>query len=203
MSLFSRNGTRTDLSIRLPASAGQAMPDGSGYLLVIDAGAAYDARGRGLHRVTAGRVLAVGPTRWLTRQCDRATHCVNVVVDPGRDTRHVLSRQVDVDANEPIGVISPDGMTAAVPTTHPTGTVTLRLLDLASGSDRPLALSISPPGTLDSEVAWSPDSRWLFVTTAAGNLVAVDERTGRARGLGVELPRLTQLAVRPSLARPR
>ncbi len=45
-------------------------------------------------------------------------------------------------------------------------------------------------------MAWSPDSRWLFVAAADGKLLAVNARTGQAKSLGVTLPAVSQVAIR-------
>jgi hypothetical protein len=47
-------------------------------------------------------------------------------------------------------------------------------------------------------LAWSPDSRWLFIVTARGYLAAVNARTERVGGLGVSLPPVSQITVRNS-----
>jgi hypothetical protein len=49
----------------------------------------------------------------------------------------------------------------------------------------------------ESSMVWSPDGRWLFVAAAGGKLDAVDTRTGRIEGLGVRLPAVDQVAIRP------
>ena len=61
-----------------------------------------------------------------------------------------------------------------------------------SGSPVPLGPDSLAPGKL----AWSPDSRWLFVVTAHGGLAAVNAGTRSVEGLGVRLPWLSQIAVR-------
>jgi hypothetical protein len=52
-------------------------------------------------------------------------------------------------------------------------------------------------------LAWSPDSRWLFVITARGYLAAINARTQRVEGLGVTLPPVSQIAVRNPQGQPR
>ena len=48
----------------------------------------------------------------------------------------------------------------------------------------------------DGALAWSPDSRWLFVASADGRLFPVEAATGQVHDLGVPLPPIEQLAVR-------
>jgi hypothetical protein len=74
--------------------------------------------------------------------------------------------------------------------------VTLHLLNLVSGSDQQTPVSLDAESVTDQTLAWSPDSRWLFVVTAQGKLAAIDARTGHAEDLGVLLPRLSVIAVR-------
>ena len=54
----------------------------------------------------------------------------------------------------------------------------------------------APPESL----AWSSDSRWLFVVAANGNLLAVNARTGRVESLGITLPRIEQVVIALSCA---
>jgi uncharacterized protein YjiK len=45
-------------------------------------------------------------------------------------------------------------------------------------------------------MAWSPDSRWLFVVTDTGAVRVVSASTGQVGSLGVRLPFISQVAVR-------
>jgi hypothetical protein len=198
MSLVGLDGARTGPSIRLPVTRQwPAMSDGAGYVLVRGVGGDYDARPDGLHRVTTGAVVAVGWTRWLAVECDDRARCVSVVVDRKDGSRRRLgSAQADVTVPTG-GVIAPDGSVAAVYGTAPTegsNSLTVHLINLLSGADHPLALSLSPDG-FDGSVVWSPDSRWLFVVSDR-RLAVVDVRTRDVRDLGVALPPIEQLAVR-------
>ena len=74
--------------------------------------------------------------------------------------------------------------------------VTLHLLNLVSGADQQISVSLDQESAADQTLAWSPDSRWLFIVTAQGKLAAVDARTGHVEGLGVSLPPLGLIAVR-------
>jgi hypothetical protein len=120
-----------------------------------------------------------------------------MVTDTATGTQRQLGGPpvMSVSASSP-GAIAPDGATAAVFRVTAGGGITLHLLDLATGADRqaavPLDQASAGPGTL----AWSPDSRWLFVITAHGGLAVVNGRTEQVGGLGVRLPWLSQIAVR-------
>jgi hypothetical protein len=204
MSLVWLDGRMTGVSMRLPSSSGPrlAIPDGRGYALVYYVGAGaeaddvYDVRTSGYHRI-AGSIAAVGPTRWLTVDCNHQ-RCSNVVVDPASGKQRRLPGQ---PAQAPgiiaPGVIAPDGSAAAVIGLSGRQ-VTLHLIDLASGTSLRIPVTLDQ-GSMDRQtLAWSPDSRWLFVVTAHGRLAAVSARTHRVEGLGVALPPVSQIAIRSS-----
>jgi hypothetical protein len=202
MSLATVDGQRLGVSIRFAggnAALLSSRSDGRGYFLLEWAGGVYDARPGALHLITTGTVAAVGPTRWLAVECGGSTHCADVVIDQVSGARRILpglavSGPPAGEAMFP-GTISPDGSTAAVFRANEKGTFVLHLIDLASGADHQLAVQGSPG---DGTMAWSPDSRWLFVAASpaqAGKLVAVNARTRRAAGLGVALPQVSQVAV--------
>lgn len=183
----------------LPIPAGgnvqAGTPDGAGYLLFPGVGGTYDSRPDGLHRVTTGTVLAVGPTRWLVSECDNRGKCTTVVIDRTGGARHVL-RPIPLVGNSVLpGLISPDGTTAAeLDSSSQIGAVHLR--DLTSGADHPLAVPTDQSSFNLGVQVWSPDSRWLFIATADEHLAVVDAHTRQVRDLGISLPNLNQLAIR-------
>ena len=198
MPLVRMDGTETGVSLRLPPGGpGEAISDGQGGVLVGvgSPGGMYDVRPGGFHPVD-GMLAAVGPTRWLTVDCHTGHHCSNVIVDPATGTRHLLpGPSAEAPSGTAPGVIAPDGSAAAI--VRATGDrVTLHLVNLVSGADQQISVSLDAQSADDQTLAWSPDSRWFFVVAARGELAAVDARTGRAEGLGVELPALRQIAVR-------
>ena len=181
------------------ADYSQATSDGRGGVLVIDyseTGVTYDdVRPGGFQRI-AGMLAAVGPTRWLVVDCHAGHRCSNVIVDPATGAQHALPGP----SAEPLpgaapGVIAPDGSAAAIAAASG-DRVTLHLLNLVSGSDQQIPVSLDAESAADQTLAWSPDSRWLFVVTAQGKLAVVDARTGHVEGLGVSLPPLSLIAVR-------
>lgn len=196
MVLVGMDGRPTHVSIRIPGdSAGYVASDGAGYLLVTSTGGVYDARPDGLRRVTTGVVLAAGPTRWLTVECEDQHRCATVVIDRVSGARRVLAG-VPAAVNSAAGVISPDGSMAVVLPISPAGTATLHLVDLGSGADHPLAVTTDRGSFNDGTLVWSPDSRRLFVAAAGGRLLVVDAYNGAARDLGVALPHISQVGVR-------
>jgi hypothetical protein len=190
-------GLPTGVNIRIPSDMSplSATPDGAGYLLLQRQQGLYDARPDGLHRISTGTLMAVGPTGWLVRECPSKAHCVTALIDRATMAHRVVGSALD---SQP-GVIAPDGRTAAVFQGGPDSPRIL-LLNLTTGATRPLGLPGAPsedPGT----IVWSPDSRWLLVTNAGGKVHAIDATTREVTDLadaGVAIPPITQLAVRDS-----
>jgi hypothetical protein len=200
-----------------------AVSDGRGDVLV-DTGSfnVYDA-GPGWDRPVPGTVVAVGPTAWLAVTCNPLyRHCRNTVVDIADGARRTLPGPAagypyDFFSWPPTGVIAPDGGTAAVAETasgQPTtsdiashgGTagvsqsgraavLTVHLINLRTGANRNLGIPLGADLS-DESMAWSPDSRWLFIAAADGKLVAVDASTGTAQLLQAPLPAVEQVAIR-------
>ena len=115
-------------------------------------------------------------------------------------TRIPLSTGPGGAGQSAIGVISPDGATAAVLAGSPQARI--EVIDLVTGAAHALALRIdwseAGMGRAWESMAWSPDSRWLFI--ANGDLYAASQRTGQminlTRALGPALPQLLQLSTR-------
>ncbi len=174
------------------------MADGRGGLLVFgNNGQQYDAAPGRLRRVGA-LLVATGPTRWLGLACHDG-HCRNVVIDVSTGARRVLPGPPVSIVTWPWpwqpGVVAPDGTAAAVIEAGRYGHVMLRFIDLVSGAVTTIDTPVNQT-TSSSMLAWSPDSRWLFVAGSGGKLVAVDADSHQVRGLGIPLPALTQIAIR-------
>ncbi|HEY3088834.1 MAG TPA: hypothetical protein VGJ59_12300 [Jatrophihabitantaceae bacterium] len=190
MDLVGFDGRRSEL-ISIPVS-GVPTSDGAGYLLSYLTGGIYDARPGSLHRVTTGALLAIGPTRWLTEECDERHHCTMDVVDRSTDVHRVLGPGSDSDA--PAGNIAPDGSTAAV--LHGSEPLTLSMLDLATGIEHHTGVEIDRDDAYaGASMAWTPDGRWLIVADAQGHLVVVDHG-GHSRVLTTRITRISQLTLR-------
>jgi hypothetical protein len=198
MPLVRMDGTETGVSLRLPPGGPwQAFPDGRGGVLVIDyVGGRYDdVRSGGFQRI-AGMLAAVGPTRWLIVDCHAGHRCSNVIVDPATGARRMLpGPSAEPAPGMAPGVTAPNGSAAAIIRANG-DRVTLHLVNLVSGSDRQVSVSLGGESADGQMLAWSPDSRWLFVVTGQGKLAVVDARTGHVEGLGVSLPPLRLIAVR-------
>jgi hypothetical protein len=212
LSLITLTGRRSGPVIRFPHGGPQlaetAVSDGRGDVLVATGTfAVYDA-GPGWDRRLPGAIIATGPDGWLAVTCRaRFRHCRNEVVDAADRTGRILPGQAETEPYyfswPPIGVIAPDRDTAAVADNGSGGTLAVRLINLRTGTTTDLDVRIGAPGGSQApdgaqqSMAWSPDSRWLFVAAAGGHLVVIDARTGRAEPLGISLPVVDQVAVRP------
>lgn len=179
--------------IEVPAGSSplEAISDGAGYLLFPRPDGVYQARPGVFRRVTTGTVLAVGPTGWIDAHCDARHRCALSVISRTTGGRRALGYET---GGLPGGVLSPDGSTAAMLEVSPGGAIGLSLLDVHSGRRRPVAVAMDGDGT----VTFSPDGHWLFAVTARGTLAAIEVRTADPGGLGLPLPPLSQLAIKPA-----
>ena len=198
--LLGPGGQATSVRLTVPPrwAAQSAMSDGRGDVLLFnDHGQQFDAGPGSLRRVGA-LLVAIGPKRWLGLGCHRG-RCRNVVIDVATGARRTLPGPPLSIVSWPWpwepGVASPDGATAAVIEAGGVGHSFLRLVDLSSG----VVTAIGAPVTQTSSsqmLAWSPDSRWLFVVDAGGQLLAVNPVSRRVESLGVPLPDVTQMTMR-------
>ena len=196
LALVRLDGSKTGVSIHLPPGEWWlASPNGRGNVLLSGVGEIFDVWPGG-SRYVGGILAAVGPTRWLTVNCYRPRPCVDVVTDPATGAHHELGGPA-VSAESPPASSRRTAPRAAIYRVTPGGQVALHLLDLATGTDQQIAVRLNQSAVGPGTLVWSPDSRWLFVITAHGGLAAVNARTRQAEGLGVRLPRLSQIATRP------
>jgi hypothetical protein len=206
LSLVTLSGHRVGPNITVPPGAPQiistAVSDGRGDVLLTTSDYAdYDA-GPGWVRAEPGTIIAVGPASWLTEVCGAAyPHCRYEVINAFNGHRRTLPEAATQSPYyftwPPAGVIAPDGSTAAVAENGSGGATTVHLINLRTGVTRDLGFRLAESGiSAQGTMAWSPDGRWLFVATAAGQIVVIDPRTGRAESLGVGLPDVSQVAIR-------
>jgi hypothetical protein len=215
LSLITLTGHRSGTSIRFQSGGPQvpatAVSDGRGDVLVTDNNnfIVYDT-GPGWDRPVPGTVIAIGPTEWLVDACDPLyLHCRDEVVDTSSGSQRTLPGAAPAGPYyfgwPPTGVISPDGSTAAVVENGRNERLTVHLVDLRTGATRDLNVPVGLSGgdlevggnANESSMVWSPDGRWLFVAATGGKLAVVDTRTGRIESLGVRLPTVDQVAIRP------
>jgi hypothetical protein len=204
LSLVTLTGHLSGPVIRFPPDRSQlpatAVSDGRGDVLVSSGKfSVYDA-GPGRDSPVPGMVVAVGPADWLLVTCD-AQHddCRNEVIGTADGSRRVLPGEPATTPYffswPPAGVIAPDGSTAALAENGYYGQITVYRINLRTGTTEDLGIPLGANANGQS-MAWSPDSRWLFVAEAGGKLVAVSARTGRVQSLGVRIPAVDQLAIR-------
>ena len=205
LSLVTLSGHRSGPRIRFRPGGQQelstAASDGRGGVLVTNGfNGAYDA-GPSWDRPVPGWVIAVGPASWLTQTCNwRYSRCRYEVIDNSDGARRLLPGVFSSPSYigwPPNGVIAPDGSTAAVPLTGPDGTTTVHLISLRTGVNRdlPVQTFVAGSGGVQESMAWSPDSRWLFVATLTGELVAINARSHHVWPLAIAAV-IDQVAIR-------
>lgn len=194
MVLVDIDGRQTGTSIGVPNTmATFPFSDGAGYLLLSGPGGVYEARPDSLRRVTTGGLLAIGATRWLTLECDERFLCATVVTDRSSGARRTLSGSATTGNHLP-GVIAPNGSFAALFENDRAG-VSVHLIDLSSGADRRLDIPVTSTYE-DSVLAWSPDSKWLFLVGQQGTVFPVEAATAQVYDLGASLPPVSQIVIR-------
>ncbi len=206
LSLVTLSGRWPGPRIRFPPGGPQlpanAVSDGRGDALVTTASSTDYDTGPGWDRAVPGTIIAVGPASWLTVTCGALyRHCRYQVIDTADGARRLLPGAVVDDLYDfgwpPAGVIAPDGSTAALPETGLGGATTVHLISLRTGITKDLSVRIGAGDSAYQEsMAWSPDSRWLFVATASGKLVAVNALSDQVQPLAVTLPPVDQVAIR-------
>jgi len=194
------DGTR---QVSVPLPAGGPLPltataDGSGGVLLTGNSGTFDAGPGGLRRLSL-QPLAAGPGRWLAVTCPgHRQRCHTVLVDSATGAQRTLPGPALPHTPMtpwPPGLIAPDGAAAAILELSRGSQLSLHLVDLRTGADRVLGLPVSQDADNET-MAWSPDSRWLFVVTDVGAVRVVNASTGRVGSLGVPLPFISQVAVR-------
>jgi hypothetical protein len=199
MSPIGLDGRRAGPSIALPRDTDGVFADGTGYIIAAGSAGGYLVRPNAARRITLGTLIATGPTRWLVRDCNELPRCQPVVIDRATGIRHAVRDSPALGGGfGPVGPISPDGSVAALlaggPDLADLGTW-VHLIDLGTGADRRLDVPLGDtvhPQTL----AWSPDSRWLFIIGNEGLLYAVDVATGRVTDFGLLVPPVNLIAMR-------
>lgn len=195
LTLLTLDGQPVGVQIPIPPDATVQASDRAGNVLMFGVGGMYDARPDGMHRITSGTLLAVGPTRWLALECDERYRCAGNVIDRASSARRALKTPLD-SYEQNAGAISPDGRMAALLQPNGVRGSNVHLLDLVTGADRVTGVMTRSHQTLGGRaLVWSPDSRWLFVTDGAGQVLAVN-RAGKSVVLDAQVGRLDQLALR-------
>lgn len=176
-------------------------PDGAGYILATGTGGTYQLSRGEPRLVTHGRVLAAGPTGWLTLDCDRAAVCRTTFVDRAARSEEALPISgFDPGRYQVQGIVSPDGHYAALlDTSHRHETVTL--VDLAAGEAATVPVGFGGRYFNDtsSATAFTRDGKYLLIAGTVG-IVPVDLAT-RAVLPPLPVPPLDAFALRTAPAR--
>jgi len=192
--LIDLTGRPSGPTIPIPQDLYQPTSDGTGYALLIGTGGVYLATPGGLTRVTSGQLLAAGPTRWLVRECDATHQCQTLAVDRATGTRQPVA-MVPGRLYGSLGLISPDGALAAVlEQDRSDARPAVHLIDVHTGADRLPNRPLHPTG--EGAMAWSPESRWLFVADEDGRIWPLQAATAKVLELGAALPPVNQIAIR-------
>jgi hypothetical protein len=178
--------------------------DGGGGLLLVDAsGIVYDVSSGLLRSVGPDLMLAVGPRNWLGLNCGvGGGPCREVAISAATRAQRVLpGPAISADPwpwQALPGTVSPDGTTAAVVVAGQSQhQAWLELVGMRSGAAMRVAVPVSP-GSTSQSLAWSPDSRWLFVVAPGGALAVVDGRTGQPQHINLGVSGLQQIVIRPA-----
>lgn len=200
LTLVDTDGRPLGPRIALPADAyGVVQPDGTGYAVFNGIGGSWSARPDGIRRISTGRLVAVGPTRWLVVECDDKHSCQTVAIDRSTGARHTISG-IDPQTNGPLGVVSPDGTKVALALRAAQDPPSLHVIDLRSGADQTYNVAVS---AFDgSALVWSPDSAWLIVAEGNGRLDAMSANGSEGVRLDLGLPPMTQVTVRAAAPLP-
>lgn len=173
-----------------PGNVGSMIADGSGYALFSGLGGVYSLHPGSARRIANGSIVAVGPTRWLTQECDQYGACRFLVVDKRTGATHEVGL-ASTRAGWPAGAISPDGHWAALINPDTNGMYLLDLDDSTAG----FQLSLTQPPD-ENQMVWSPASDWVFVSDQSTGLHAISIGKRAEVELPVQLPAITQLTVR-------
>ncbi len=198
MELVGADGKPTGPSIAIPSTGGtNIFPDGTGYLVLTDVGGEILLARPGHNQLLAsGGLLAIGTKQLLIQACPVELQCAVSLVDRATGVKHPLSGY-HLPSNGTVGVISPDGGTAAVYSDNPNGVAEVHLVDLSNGVDQTVDAQIDPGASI-APVAWSPDGKWLFVADRSGRLKAINPVDGSVHIIDAKLPDVTQLTIRPA-----
>lgn len=188
------NGDKAGPAVRLPSGFFVTTSDERGGVLVDGVNGTYAADRSGIRRITDGAVLAIGRDHLLTEVCDERARCHNEVVDRTDGTVRQLGSRFAKDRLTE-GKISVDGRYAAMVPANVDGDLESHLVDLRTGRSHVLEVNPGEAHT-PSAMAWSPDGNWLLVVSD-GDIQVVDPVSRQVRSLGVRIPGVEAVAVRP------
>ena len=160
--------------------------------------------------VGTGRLIAAGPTGHVSMLCPAERVCELRYVD--RNGQLIRTIRVPTQFGQVLsGQLSPDGTELAVtlrPTASDPGSTpegnqdadaqtppTLAIVELAHDNAWQAPWITPNPDGSAQALAWTPDSRWLLVTTGEHQLIAINGHTHDTYFGQVQVPYLTQLVI--------
>jgi len=199
-----RDGTVLE-RVRLPAIVRPVAGTGDGLVVADPGGISMVNAGGGAEIDADGELVATDGERIAWADCEAGVRCVVVlgtVDDPDR-TRIPLDPE-DIPAGYfglATGTFSPDGRWLVFPRYRVDGSGALErpwitVVDTTTGAE---VFRVQGPFTQDSSalpLAWSPDSRWLFVASAEG-MATWNSATRASATADVDLESPRGLAVLP------
>lgn len=178
------DGASVDLPLDIYPDA--ATSDGGLALLVQGTDGSYRVESGRFRRITTGLLLARSAQGWLVQECDVDHQCALYFIDRDSGRRRSLGPALD----GPIaGSIAPDGRRAVAFLSNRAG-MSAVCIDLSTGARTEVAsdsdIAIYSSFTAMGNAAWSPDSRWVVVTTAQSRVIAVEAATGKVSPIPID-----------------
>lgn len=186
----------TGRTVRVPADspAGVWTGDGDRGLLYTVDNQIYRVDSDGPMLLHHGTLLAVGRNKLLIDDCDEQLRCGMGVLD-GTDGHWQPVPAISGLTTYGVTAMSGDGRFAVADLLGEPEPDHVLLIDLTTGDTRKIAIAIGYSAA--TMVAFAPDDSWLFLADSAGKLHAVDVKTGREHPLGIDLPKVSAIAIRP------
>ena len=189
--------------VRLPAVA-RPVAGTAGGLVVSAPGGISVVSGEGARAITAGELIASDGERIARTEC--AVDCLVVLgtIDDPDQVRAPLA-DADIPAGYyglPTGAFSPDGRWLAFPVYRIGGSGALEqpwiaIIDTVTGAEVSRIQGAFAQISSVLPLAWSPDSQWLFVSSADG-ITAWSATTRDAAPLGLDIEPPRGIAVLPT-----
>jgi hypothetical protein len=165
--------------------------DGAGGLLFEGVGGMYRISPTGRLTVSTAIVLAVGQGDLLTLARGTGGTWRTTLQLRGGATQEL---PVPIGPQLPHGVLAPDASSVVLYAVDERRSMTLTVVDLSGGDQRPLDVDITGVAG-DGTVVWSPDGGRVLCLDTDGRVRVVDPATGAVTDT-LDLPPLRQLAAR-------
>lgn len=184
------------LSVPSGPQNGSWLPDGRGGLLYLVPDGIYRIGPDGASRISAGTLLGGAGGYLLMADCDERLQCGRTVIDLDTGDRQPVPGTGIPDGYWITDMSGDGALAVAVPQSMSTSQTPILLAELRTGKTRAVRTSIDTTGW--PSVALSPDHAWLFVIGEDRKLRAFDTATGAEHPLGLDLPPVRAIAIRPA-----